>query len=287
MSKPNLLGFASSAGIYRNKRVRDFHEFLCKEVPLKVDFAELAPMLFQVAMAYACENQIDGNFSGYGPNDWAGIFSTNHIQVTPKQAQLIVKGFEQVGLFDDGKIRSWMKFNRHLADYEGIVRAKRKAGKLSAQKRLQEAKESLRNSKIFPSEPAQNPSKTAPEKISPSRQLWLLEKALETAKGKARRELLEQKRRLLEGETGVDLSEPVPAPRPADKPGPKQTPADFQRALVNAGSQLLQDSPELLTEGMALALVKSGKRLPADVARRFPKAASLAEEKAGDNPVPG
>src|SRR5882724_8133052 len=179
MSKPNLLGFASSVGIYRNKRMRDLHKLLCKSIPTKVSFAELAPMLFQVVMAYAAENQIDGNFEGYATDDWCEIFASNHVHVTPTQANVIIKGFAQVGLFDQDKIRSWMKYNRHLADYEGIVKAKRKAAKMMHQKRSMEARAALKepqnsNGKHAP-EPEKNGSETESASTA-SKQLWLLEK---------------------------------------------------------------------------------------------------------------
>src|SRR5205823_10243178 len=118
MSKPNLLGFSSSVGIYRNKRIRDLRRLLSKSIRHKVEFADMAPMLFQVVMAYAGENQIDGNFEGYSDEDWSEIFAHNNILVTPVQASAIISGFRQVGLFEKDKIRSWSKFNRHFAEHE-------------------------------------------------------------------------------------------------------------------------------------------------------------------------
>ena len=134
MSKPNLLGFSSSVGIYRNKRIRDLRAILRHQIPVKVPFADLSPMLFQILMAYAAENQIDGDFSGYTANDFVEIFVTNDVPVSLGQATAIRKAFDSVGLTEDGKIRSWAKFNRHFAQHEQIVKAKRRAGKLSRQK---------------------------------------------------------------------------------------------------------------------------------------------------------
>lgn len=284
MSKPNLLGFASSLGIYRNFRVRELHDFLQKNIPIKVNFADLAPMLFQVVMAYAGENQIDGNFEGYSNERWAEIFITNHVQVSPKQAALIHKGLQDVGLFDGQKIRSWMKFNRHLADYDSIVKAKRRAGKILQQKRAQEARQSLKKSEHSPAETAQNRS----ENGSASKQLWLLEKALENAKGPARKELLAKKRALLEGATGTDLSAPPPPSSPAPRKAHKPTsPGEFERTLLKSARGLVQDNPELLTEGMVRALVNAGDELPPEVRSRFRKLLEQHEKEAGNNPVPG
>src|SRR5207247_6276771 len=148
MSKPNLLAFSSSVGIYRNKRMWDLKRLLSKSIHRKVEFAAMSPMLFQAVMAYAAENQIDGNFHGYTMTDWTEIFGFNGIELNPSEASAIIQGFREVGLFDDDKIRSWMKYNRHLADYEGIPRAKRQAGKLSAKRRQQEAKAAVKTGHV-------------------------------------------------------------------------------------------------------------------------------------------
>lgn len=284
MSKPNLLQFGTAVGFYRNIRVREFHDLLQKAVRIKVDFAELAPMLFQVVMAAAAENQINGDFSNYSDARWREIFATNHIPLTQEQATLIRKNLEAVGLLEGGKIRSWMKFNRHLADYEGIVRARRQAGKISAKRREQEAKSALKNGHNSPKSSDENPENNGSETTSPSKQLWLIEKALETAKGPAKKELLAQKKKLLADSTGVDLSEPAPAPAAPQPKATKSSPAQFQRALLNSGRTLIADSPDLLTEGMVKALVAAGDELPDQVRHRFPKL--LAELESRNNPVP-
>src|SRR6266496_3645551 len=159
MSKPNLLGFSSSLGIYRNKRIRELRRLLRKSLLGKVDLAEMAPMFFQILMAYAGENQIDGNFQGYASEDSLDIFDSNHVEVSASQVSAIVKGFCDVGLLENGKIRSWMKYNRHLADYDGIVRAKRLAGKLSAKKRQLEARESVKKAPETDPKASQNGEK--------------------------------------------------------------------------------------------------------------------------------
>src|ERR1051326_1515327 len=118
MSKPNLLSFSSSVGIYRNKRMRDLKKLLRKSVPVKIEFCKVATMLFQMVMAYAAENQIDGDFEDYTTDDWSEIFALNDFPVLPEQAAAIAKGFEDLGLIENQKLRSWMKYNRHLGDYE-------------------------------------------------------------------------------------------------------------------------------------------------------------------------
>ncbi|HEV2391060.1 MAG TPA: hypothetical protein VG146_01720 [Verrucomicrobiae bacterium] len=288
MSKPNLIQFGTAVGFYRNPRVRELYDRLKKEIPRKVDFAELAPMLFQVVMSAAAENQIDGDFASYNANRWCEIFLANHVQVTLKEASLIRVLFKDIGLFEGDKIRSWAKFNRHLADYEGIVKAKRRAGKLSAKRREQDARSALKGGRKNDEISASEPEKSASENGSASKQLWLIEKGLEKAKGKARRELLVKKERLLSGELGVDLSEPAPAARPPAPKAQKETPGGWQRTLLSSARQLLADSPELLTEKMVIALANARAKFPEDVYQRFRKVLDgLAEKEAGDNPVPG
>lgn len=288
MSKPNLLGFASSVGIYRNKRVRDLHHLLIKSVHRKVDFADMAPMLFQTVMAYAAENQIDGDFSSYNARDWADIWAVNHVQVSTSEASIILKGFEQVGLFQDGKIRSWAKFNRHLADYEGLVKAKRKAAKVMHKKRENEARAALQNGTEAHPKIDPNPEKNGVKNDSPSKQLWLIEKALENAKGPARKELLTQKRQLLSNSTGVDLSHQPEPPQPASKPHKPSSPAESRRASVKAARAFLEEGNyDLLTDKMVQDLVDAGEQLPESVRSRFRKLLEQLEKETGHNPVPG
>ncbi len=289
MSKPNLLGFSSSVGIYRNKRMRDLRSILHQTVHRKIEFAELAPMLFQVVMAYAGENEIDGNFADYDPEDWAEIFQSNHVQVSRAEASAIVKGFEEVGLFDHGKIRSWAKYNRHFAEHEQILKAKRKAGKIWQQKRAQEAREMLERGKRFSSETAPKPEKNSAGNDTASKELYILDQALHVAKGRARRQLERKRQALLSRATGVDLSEPPPSPPPPAPKARKQAPGEFQRALVSSARQLVaSDSAELLTEGMVKALLEAGDKVPEVARHKFPKLlAGPGDKEARDNPVPG
>ena len=286
MSKPNLLAFSSSVGIYRNKRMRDLRRLLSKSIHVKVDFADLSPMLFQIVMAYAGENQIDGDFYGYSTEDWCEIFATNHVGVTASQASAIVKGFREVGLFDKDKIRSWMKYNRHLGDYEGIVKAKRKAAKMMHKKREQEARNAVKTDHSDYSKNGEKPGQKPGEKDSPSKQLWVIDQALLKARGQARRDLLLQKEQLLSSATGVDLSSPPPSPAPPPPPVPKksakQRDQEWELAYLKAGKEAIENgSPEILTESMVRALLKHGYKLPAEVERKFRK---LFKET--DNPVP-
>jgi hypothetical protein len=284
MSKPNLLGFASSVGIYRNKRIWDLSRLLSKSIPRKVEFSKMAPMLFQATMAYAAENQIDGNFHGYTTKDWTEIFAGNNVQVTPSEASEIVKGFHEVGLFEGDKIRSWMKFNRHLADYEGIVKRKRKAAKEMHRKREQEAQ----SAHVDPSKNGEGTApKTAPkpvQKDSASKQLWVLDQALKGARGGAKKALLIQREELLSQTTGVDLSQPSPSPAPSAPAAPKlsakERQAQFERGMLAAGKACIDNgTPELLTEQNVIALLNHGYKLPAEVERKFRKLISA-------NPVP-
>src|SRR6266496_520816 len=139
MSKPNLLGFRTSIGFYRNSRVRECRQNVGRLIRRKVPFCDLTPMLFQATMAYAAENQIDGNFAGYSPQLWAEVFCSNNIPVTPSEAALIKKEFQRTGLLDGDKIRSWSKFNREFAHYETLTKYRQRGAKMMHKKRELEA----------------------------------------------------------------------------------------------------------------------------------------------------
>lgn len=283
MSKPNLLGFSTSVGFYRNKRVRDLRLLLLKSITDKVSKAELAPMFFQAVMAYAGENQIDGNFSGYTIDDWCEIFASNHLRVEPRQASAIIKGFEQVGLFDHGKIRSWAKYNRHFAEHEQIVKWRKKGAKIMHKKREQEARDSLKNRDKSPSEPAPKPEQNGHSKKEISRDVMMLERAIaEIPEGHPqRRDLVIERKKLLGQYTGKDLKKPAPAPTPAPGKPRKPKPGD---ALMMA-RQALADAPELLSDNAARVLIEAGE-LPKGLEGRFRKLIEEHEKKVGHNPVP-
>jgi hypothetical protein len=284
MSKPNLLRFSTSVGFYRNKRVLDLEGLLGKYLPGKIERAKLAPTCFQIVMAYAAENQIDGNFDGYTPTDWSRIFAMNNLPFTVPEATNIVKAFREVGLFDGSKIRSWMKYNRHLADYEGIVRSKRKAGKILQQKRQQEARERH-------VDPSKNGEETAPktvqkpvQKDSPSRQLFELNQAIEVAPtAKAKATLKRKKIELLSAQTGVDLSMPPSrSPAPPSAKTPNKTAEEIESEQLVMAQTTLKDFPDALSDHAVTTLVKHGFKLPSAVRSRF--RALLAQLQS--NPVP-
>lgn len=286
MSKPNLLSFRTSIGFFRNPRVLSAREEIGKAITQKIPFADLAPLLFQIVLAYAAENQLDGDFSGYSAKHWHRVFTSNNCDITEREAVVVVKAMKQVGLFDGDKIRSWSKFNWHLAEYESLRKSRRRAGKLSAKKRELYAKRSLQNGHTDASEVAaehkQFRSKTPPKTDSPSKQLWLIDKALEGARGKARRELLQQREQLLSAHTGVDLSPPAPSPAPPPGKSAKLSPKKWEEVLVSNARQLIADGAEdVVTPEMARALVKAGVELPPSLRARYAQIAS------GKNPVPG
>jgi len=266
MSKPNLLGFCSSIGIYRNKRLRNLRSILLKELPKKVPFAELSPLLFQVVMAFAGENQIDGDFSTYTAEDFSEIFAVNHVPVTIGEAEKIRKAFATVGLMADGKIRSWARFNRHFAEHEKIVKAKRKAAKFMHDKRDRDQRKAA-------SEPAKNgeqtPKKPADKPNSSSGQLWLINQAIERARGPAKKVLEQQRDKLLSGETGVDLNAPAAKQVEQASAAFNTTPQNWGKAILQAAKVALEESPEILSEAMVEALVSAKVELPDDVSRRF------------------
>jgi hypothetical protein len=284
MSKPNLLGFRTSVGFYRNRRVRDCRESLGRLIRRKVPFCDLAPMLFQATMAYAAENQIDGNFEGYSVERWTEIFCSANIPVSPAEAASIKKEFQRVGLFDGDKIRSWSMFNREFAQYAVLTKYRQRAGKLSAKKRELEAKAALKNGNGEHTEttpkPEKIPSKTASKADSPSKQIWLLNQQLEATADPAERKQLERrKRELLRESSGV---KPAPSPAPSAKnlPPRKTTAAEQERTDLTIAQSMLNDYPDGLTTEHVRRLVKAGVKLPDQVAERFRRLFSQL------NPVP-
>jgi hypothetical protein len=288
MSKPNLLGFRTSIGFYRNKRVLDLEALLAKYLPGKIERAKLAPTCFQVVMAYAAENQTDGNFEGYTPARWSQIFAANNLPFTTAEATNIVKAFREVGLFDGDKIRSWSKFNREFAHYETLTKYRQRAGKLSAKRREMEAKSALKNGHAEPSNPVQNGGNPAPKPAQKgaqtTKEIWLLNEQLkETGDPGERKQLERRKRELLRDSTGVKpaSSSPAPSAPAAPKKSDKQLQAEWRRGLVVAGLQALEQGGEdIITESMALALVDAGHQLPPSVEAKFRKALKSR------NPVP-
>ena len=295
MSKPNLLRFSTSVGFYRNKRLLDLECSLSKCLPGKIERSKLAPTFFQVTMAYAAENQIDGNFVGYTADHWSKIFVMNNLPVTPNEAASIVKCFRDVGLFEGDKIRSWLKYNRHLGDYEGLVRAKRLAGKLSAKKRQIEAREAVQKAPETDQKGAQNGEKTAQNseknvqkhvkkegvKDGVSKQLWVVNEGLKTATGKRRRELAEKREQLISAAAGVDPNPPPPSPAPSSPPARKISAQEREAQHLQMAQITLADMPDALSESMVTALVKAGHKLPSAVKSRFRDLIAKL-----DNPVP-
>lgn len=290
-SKPNLLGFSTALGFYRNIRVRELRELLLKQIPRKIEFAELAPVLFQAVMAYAGENVIHGDFSGYGMERWKEIFAVNHIEVSAKEAEAIRKGFSQVGLFDGDKIRSWAKFNKHFAEHEKIKKAKEKAGKIRQQKWAQEAKDSLKRPEKSPSETAPKPEKNGSKNGDQSRQLWFLDKAIAEAQEGSPdwKELRAQRRELLKSTLPKKAAAAAGA-MPAGAQGPAARPrkiskGEADQTLLMMARQLLANSPDMLEKRHFLALWAAGDDLPADVVNRF--GGTVGKKEAEHNPVPG
>jgi hypothetical protein len=286
MSKPNLLGFSTSIGFYRNHRVQQFTHNLAGVVRRKIPFSKIGPMLFQTVMAYAAENQIDGDFSGYDARSWANIFVLNNVEVSASEAVSIKKELQRAGLLDGDKIRSWKKYNRHLADYEGIVNSRRRAGKLSAKKREMQARAEVENGELHYLPPLQIPEKTAPKDGDfwrQKKQLELVEQQLAGCHdAEERKELRALKRELQSKLTGVKSKSAAPPPPIApSKPARKMSDGEWQRVCLANAHQLMADGAEdSLTESMARALLSAGEELPPRVAAKF---AALVH----NNPVPG
>jgi len=166
MSKPNLIAFSTAAGFFTNERVGNLREKVSETITKTVPFSVIAPMLFEVVMAYAAWNQHDGDFTGYSPQRFWEIFVSSLVPITLEESIIVRRVFNEVGLFDNDKIRSWIKFNRHLAEYEKIKKGKIRAAKLMHKKRERDLRESA---KAPAKVPATN-GHTEPEKSKPDKQ---------------------------------------------------------------------------------------------------------------------
>lgn len=284
MSKPNLLGFSTSIGFYRNQKPRQLRENLLRQIPRKIAFAELAPMCFQALMAAAAENQINGDFSNYSDERWHEIFLVNHIQVSLKEACIIRKNFEAVGLTEGGKILSWSKFNRHFAEHEQIQKAKKKAGKEAAKQRAERAKQEREKAPKSLTESAPKSEKNGHQNGPDTKQVWLLQTKIAKAKGKQKKALEAELNDLLGIAPEPTVRPPAPAPTPR-----KPTRSEFEQTLLKNARQLLADGAyDLCHEAHAKALAQAGDQVPKELKARFPKLfTGSGDKEAEHNPVPG
>jgi len=148
MSKPNLLSFKVSIGIFGNKRIADVQADLAKAVPEQVPWATHAQTFFEMLMGYAAENQVNGDFNGYTDSDFYKLVfapkcMAKDIPISIEKTSIIVAAFRERGLLDKNKIRSWLKFNKTLAKHEETVRRNAVAGARSAEARAIKQKDDL------------------------------------------------------------------------------------------------------------------------------------------------
>ncbi len=262
MSKPTFSFFCVHTGYFRNDRTLALREKIGDRA------FHIMPMLW----SWASENQMDGDMSDLSDKRFQEILNGCNLKLTLVEARKIKTAVHEVGFVQKGLLHSWDKFNRHCVDYE-----KRRAIKQTAA--FERWKHKVEG------QPHEQPHRSNGQDSS-SKQLWMIEQALKSAKGKARKALLIQREELLSEHTGVDLSEPQPAATPSPAKPPKQmSPARWSKMVLQSARQLLKDNGEdaPLTEAMVTELHKAGDTLPERVCARFKKVLADLEK---ENPVP-
>jgi hypothetical protein len=280
MSKPTVSYFCIHTGYYRNDRTLALKEIIGDKA------FHVMPMLW----SWAGEQQMDGKIAHLSIRRYQEIFQCCNLRLSIAQVARIIGAVRQVGFIQNGKLHSWDKYNRHAVDYEKRQGIKRDAAFARWKEKVKAGPGPAQGNGPGPAQgngpgPAQgNGPGPAQQRLSPSQQLWLIDKALVGAKGSKKRTLERQREQLLSAHTGVDLSEPAAPPRHTGK-APKSSPGAFEHALLASARQLASDDPDLLTEQMVTSLVNAGDDLPARIKSKFRKLL----EQLGDpkNPVPG
>lgn len=141
-SKPNLLSFSVAVGVFENKTAREFRDLLDQKFATQqVPFSRLAILIFEMLMAHAATNQVDGDYSAYSDQMfYEQIFAPKFIAVglgipTPAQVSDIVALLTQTFIDEEGRIRSWAGYQPHLVKHKKTIVARRKAGEKSGKAR--------------------------------------------------------------------------------------------------------------------------------------------------------
>lgn len=265
MSKPNVINVGIALDTHTNAKIRALRAYLLREIPIKIDFAELANDLFVALLQYAGSNQIDGDF-GKNPRYKEAaakhdIFAAAFLPVTEAQAVKIWAGFEKFELLKESKVGSWGKFNNHLAKHDQRKKqqedAGRKSAKLRAEREAAAAEAAKQNGKA--SQP--KASNQTELKLTPTQEISLLDKAIEEARDPAAKKFLKERRKKILGDaTGTELnSKPS---KQAATAQPARTEADDETILFGARYLVSIGKESMLTASQREALGKANP-LPA------------------------
>lgn len=149
-SKPNLIGFKVSIGIFGNKKISDATMILKRQIPEWN--AAYTLCAFEMLMGYAAENQVDGDFSGYTADNyhrlvflpkWVGMDIP--IALNLKRTEHIVNAFAKVKLTEGNKIRSWKLFNKTIADHAKASKRNQENARIGQAKRHAKNKHDLKS----------------------------------------------------------------------------------------------------------------------------------------------
>lgn len=200
MSKPTPNYFCVHTGYFRNDRTLALHD------RIGIHAFCVMPMLW----AWAGENQMDGDVSHLTPRRYQQIFRSCNLDLTKAQTKRIVDAIHVVGFIQDGKLHSWDKFNRQFCEFDARRSIRQTAANIRWKKAVERGA----------SDGEGDHAETNGHGETASKKLWVIDQALKTATGPAKRKLKTQRKELLSQSTGVDLDEEDSAPPAA---APRQT----------------------------------------------------------------
>lgn len=173
MSKPIKISVSFSIGYFDNDRVEDLREILSESIKRTFTIDEICPLFFLILLAHAGKNQTDGDFSDLANPGarLAKVLARAGVKLSETDAKIVWNAWTETGFIDAGgkpkpkkngaKIHSFATFNRHLAEHEKIVKAKRKAQKEATKAYLERKREEAKAKANAPTEPTVVPRAVA------------------------------------------------------------------------------------------------------------------------------
>src|SRR2546422_1715056 len=109
-SSPDIANFGLASSFLQHQKNRVLYRKLLKEIPIKVDFATLAPLLPIASFSHASNHCSDGDLSSLTDEDWEDFLRSNNIPIRGlSDAKIIRRLLSEVEFVEDGKLRSWKK----------------------------------------------------------------------------------------------------------------------------------------------------------------------------------
>lgn len=255
--------FCVSVGFFSNKRKGRLQRLI----------GERANFVPPIIWAHCSMNRLSGRLPDYDYQDYQLVFNTHGLNVNLRATKRIVDALKETGFIHrNGTVHEYSKYNKFFSKARF-----RKAA--FAKWRKQRAAE--REAQANGGAPSQANGGAPSQK--PSQELWLLDKAIELARGAEKKKLLKQRRDLLGKSTGTNLTEQQPQPH-SRIGGTVRESEDTKASALLMARTTLKDIPDALSEPMVRTLHEAGDHLPTAVKKKFAK---LLEQLGTDrNPVP-